>query len=177
MRMKSKTKIKKQSSFIVSIIVLIIGFWALALFDIHVVSGGFLMKKKKALSLTYRSAAEEAEEIIMEKPVENLRVQNVKIESKAELFRKNEPIKVSCVIKNTSAAAIKNSNSVIRTPEKTIISKITPHLKPNEEFMLSGEFSPTESGQLKIACRSDIDESIPESNEHDNAAIEILYIF
>lgn len=119
-----------------------------------------------------------AEEVMREKPAENLAIKDFEIKSKSDdgRFRVKTPIEIKCTIENTSAAALKNFRSVIRTPLAEIASVKTAVLKPAQKFTLQGTLLAENTGVLIVACRADIEKKIDEENENDNREVVVLYI-
>jgi len=122
------------------------------------------------------SAAEVAEAKAVELP--NLVSSNLKISSEAEDkgYHVGIPIHIACTIKNSSEFEAAHSRALIRSQFGDIASEERETIAPDESVTFEGTFTPEKSRITYIACRTDIDHEIEESDETDNRSAAALYV-
>ncbi len=147
----------------------------MAAVDLVILRGGFFAEKMSVPPKRMKPAA--LEKNFAETDLD-LRVENFSVKTKSPdgRFRRGESIEVTCSVENTSAKAVKNFRSVIRTPQKELAQMQTKTLKPGEKFNLNGDFTPENSGAVIVACRGDSEKTVVEANENNNREVAALYI-
>lgn len=158
---------------------LVLGISALFVFglDVYMLRGGMILSKAGIVTSKIRPAAAMEFSETMSKNG-NVRVLMITAmpESPDGFFRKGNSIKIDCVLENASKDSLSNFKSVLRTHTVELQSLRTKVLKSSETVRLSGTFKPESTGQVFVACRTDVDDHIAEAYESDNSAMKTLYI-
>lgn len=146
------------------------------LFHLNMVmlQGGIFVSRLGVIPARARLAASEVQQISSKV---NIRVKNFEVKSVSDnFFRKGQKIDVSCTLENTSDEPAKNFQSLIRIPGKDVAAKYLKILQAGEEITISGTLVLENTGILYLACRTDPDAALFESNEHDNHEIAAFYV-
>lgn len=154
----------KKSTFIKSSSLLIVGILTIATVNAKLLLG--VVKADKVNTARMRGVNEQAE-LKAPKPGVAVDSLTVKAENPSSYFKIGEDITVRCKIKNTSDKETIAISSLIRTQHETVTSKKNK-LAPNEEVVISGTFTPKNTGLTYLACRND---------KTTAKAVTALYIF
>ena len=149
----------------------------LGIMDLLILQGNLFMVKAQREFRSTASLEAKGQSNAWAISKQNLTVKNLILTTKTAdgLFRKNEPIEISCFIKNTGEGSASFSY-VLRTNTKTLAEKKSETLKAGAEKEIRATFTPEESGIVFAACRSDPDKKITEQNENDNREVTALAI-
>lgn len=111
-----------------------------------------------------------------EKP--NLRAETLTIESTStpQLFHVDEKLIVTCGISGASTG--RSYKVVLKTDKEEIMRKTIGKAENDQDALLiTGTYTPKESGLHPVACRVDFENEIEESDERDNRLVKYAMIF
>lgn len=156
-------------------LVLLLSIFALLGIDFVLLQGGFSVQKVGVIPARARLAAPREEKIASN---QNIRIKNFTVSPTAAdgIFRKNSQIKISCSFENISSVSAGNFRSLIRTPKGEIANIKTKTLRSKESMTMEGAITPETEGVLIIACRSDVQDNLEETNENDNHEVKTVYV-
>lgn len=157
---------------------LVLSIIALLTLDYTIIRGGLFFDKTRVSPAKIRYTAEgESTHDQEAKNKPNLVATKISIRPGDDgFFRVGNEIKVECTVQNNSHKNPGKFHFLIRTPYGKIVSEIVRGLSPENEYKINGVVTPEKSGVLIVACRSDVDNEIDESNEMDNREVETLYV-